>query len=590
MQCIQLFLAMVSMTDDQFQALLNRMGPAVPMRPPTGMNRGYEKTMNPRYMKLHDFDGNASSWGDWAFGFRRAVRSTSVEAYHIMDDVEKVPTELDEKDPGGHRPAVDVDVDKLSAELHDILCQCVSGEAMAIVRSVDDFQGFKAWQKLHRKYNPRTMARAIRMMGEVANPQHVKDVKDVEMALNRWEGKVKTLHKEFGEEVGETMRIAIMTSMLPTVIQDYIYTNITEKTAFADILEKVRSWVSNRVAMTGGPTPMDIGEVEDWGEAEHDDGDVMAVGAWTKCHRCEGWGHMQRECPTQSKGKGKGKDSSMQDGKGGQKGYYGGYSKGGQKGGKGDSKGGKGPKGGGKGYQGTCWRCGQLGHKSPECTAPQVNNVQYVHEEMQEAEIGGIWMIGHVEAERWETVNHKNAKLHGCRNPPGFNIEVHNPFRMLEPDDDEEIEGVDANIFIGHVGDGGRKLSRASGMRFNVAKVKRPLASAAKVVQAGNRIQMGPRPEDNYIQNLETGEKIAIRVERGTYVFDVEYKDGSEGTITLDSGAGVNVWPEELLPNIPMMAKDPGLRMTAANGTQIENLGTKVVEFRGVEPGFIGQA
>ena len=199
-------------------------------------------------------------------------------------------------------------------------------------------------------------------------------------------------------------------------------------------------------------------------------------------------------------------------------------------------------------------------------------------------------MIGHVEAERWETVNHKNAKLHGCRNPPGFNIEVHNPFQMLEPDDDEEIEGVDANIFIGHVGDGGRKLSRASGMRFNVAKVKRPLASAAKVVQAGNRIQMGPRPEDNYIQNLETGEKIAIRVERGTYVFDVEYKDGSEGTITLDSGAGVNVWPEELLPNIPMMAKDPGLRMTAANGTLIENLGTKVVEFRGVEPGFIGQA
>ena len=108
---------MVSMTDDQFQALLNRMGPAVPMRPPTGMNRGYEKTMNPRYMKLHDFDGNASSWGDWAFGFRRAVRSTSVEAYHIMDDVEKVPTELDEKDLGGHRLAVDVDVDKLSAEL-----------------------------------------------------------------------------------------------------------------------------------------------------------------------------------------------------------------------------------------------------------------------------------------------------------------------------------------------------------------------------------------------------------------------------------------------------------------------------------------
>ena len=38
------------------------------------------------------------------------------------------------------------------------------------------------------------------------------------------------------------------------------------------------------------------------------------------------------------------------------------------------------------------------------------------------------------------------------------------------------------------------KLSRESKMRFNFAKVQKPLASAAKVVEAGNKISMGPNP------------------------------------------------------------------------------------------------
>ncbi len=34
---------------------------------------------------------------------------------------------------------------RLSAELYHVLCQAVSGEAMAVVRSVEDCKGFVAW-------------------------------------------------------------------------------------------------------------------------------------------------------------------------------------------------------------------------------------------------------------------------------------------------------------------------------------------------------------------------------------------------------------------------------------------------------------
>ena len=73
-------------------------------------------------------------------------------------------------------------------------------------------------------------------------------------------------------------------------------------------------------------------------------------------------------------------------------------------------------------------------------------------------------------------------------------------------------------------------------------------------------------------------------------MFDVQFKNGSSGTITLDSGAGVNVWPEGLLTDVPMLDREPGLRMTAANGTEIPNMGSKVIEFVGQQPGFTRRA
>ena len=45
----------------------------------------------------------------------------------------------------------------------------------------------------------------------------------------------------------------------------------------------------------------------------------------------------------------------------------------------------------------------------------------------------------------------------------------------------------------------------------------------------------------SFIENVATGEKMKLRVEWSTYFFDVKYNNGEEGTITLDSGAGVNV-------------------------------------------------
>ena len=107
------------------------------------------------------------------------------------------------------------------------------------------------------------------------------------------------------------------------------------------------------------------------------------------------------------------------------------------------------------------------------------------------------------------------------------------------------------------------------------------MVSAVKVVEAGNRIIMDS--EGSYVENKKTGERMQLRSKKGVFVLDVKYQDGETGEITLDSGAGVSVWPkghkQELIRVGP---KKQGLKLVAANGISIQNIGQTKVIFRGV--------
>ena len=166
--------------------------------------------------------------------------------------------------------------------------------------------------------------------------------------------------------------------------------------------------------------------------------------------------------------------------------------------------------------------------------------------EVEEVEVGGVWMVGEVAG---DLKNPKKPTIKMSEAPAKEgSLFDSNRFTVLEdPDEDSEED-----VFIGVVENTKRQecgrptpsKTRVSAMKFHVAKAQRPLASATKIVTVGNRMSMGPKEADNFIEHVHTGERMQPRVERGTYVLDVEFNNGSCGTITLDSEAGVNVWPE----------------------------------------------
>ena len=114
-------------------------------------------------------------------------------------------------------------MDKLWAELYSVITSFVSGGKLMIVRGVPHGDGWKAWSKLFNRYNPKTPARALMAMMEVMNAKKVKDVRGLSEAVQEWEIIVKNLKLEHEVEMNDQIKVALLTSMVPGVLQDFIF-------------------------------------------------------------------------------------------------------------------------------------------------------------------------------------------------------------------------------------------------------------------------------------------------------------------------------------------------------------------------------
>jgi hypothetical protein len=133
-----------------------------------------------------------------------------------------------------------------------------------------------------------------------------------------WEVKIKNLEVEHSIILDPKIKIALMTSFLPSDLEDLVFQWSDAKTLFGELRDKVMSLAVNRAAMAK-PTAMEVDRVQadeyyeeygwDYGEEDgwYEGEDVGISYVEEKCHRCRGTGHYARECSTPPpKGKGKG--------------------------------------------------------------------------------------------------------------------------------------------------------------------------------------------------------------------------------------------------------------------------------------------
>ena len=68
--------------------------------------------------------------------------------------------------------------------------------------------------------------------------------------MEEWELKIKQLHAEHEIDVEERIKIALLTGMLPTDFQDYVFQWTDDKAKFKEVRDKVLTLAMNRASIS----------------------------------------------------------------------------------------------------------------------------------------------------------------------------------------------------------------------------------------------------------------------------------------------------------------------------------------------------
>jgi hypothetical protein len=538
------------------------------------------------FRRVDKFDGQGKhSWREFSFQFKTAVGMGNPKARSFLEEIQKGGKDVQFSEIFGE--VVDPDdraqVERLGAEIYAMLSTLVLGEALTTVRGILTGDGWLAWSKLCSRFDPRTPAKALMAMLNVMNPKKVKDVRHLSGVLEDWEVKVKSLGTDHDVTIDNKIKSAVLTSMCPEEVQNMIFQWMDTKTTYEDLRDKIMTLSLNR-AGEARPKPMEVDQIrEDWwywdngGEfyeynvPEEPDKEVEVDYVGETCLRCGGMGHYARECPT-PKGKGKGKNYDKGQGKGG-KGYDKGYGKGFDKGygkgfySKGYGKDGYGKNGGekgkGKGFTGTCFTCGEVGHRAASCPKKPGNNMEIGA--VAEASVGGVWEIAAVE--EWKEVKaDNNNKFKGTPPPAGTYPRAgwfRNMFEGLEvaeceEGDTEEWPKVGEVAYV--------KKGELKTMRY-----KQKSKDCKCVEKEGGC--------ENFKELAVCAVPFASAVPPGLGGHEVKWKKLGLEDITIDSAAEESVCPRNWATEFGTKVSDKKLRFINASGGEMGHYGERVANF-----------
>ena len=572
-----------------------------------GNERQSQQLIMKGFDKIEVFSGGEEQWQNWSWKIKTAVSGMNEEFAEMLtmaetegiESIEEVLREAKFVDANRERCV------KAGKEMYGVLARYTNSEALTIVKSVSEMDGVRAWARLHANYSRRTLGRMFRVQRECMYPKPVKDVGQVRLAIMQWEEKWKVMMSELGEgaKIPDLWRMSALLEICPKDVKEQMLLRLDEVGEnYENLKVKVISYTSNKAEQSRGQketaVPMELDYVsgsEMYDEEEWDD--VDEVRRDRRCHNCGMMGHFARDCRTKGNGKGKGKEEGKGYGKGKGKTMKGTGRKGAGKSGR--FKGGRGEQND-RGYQGQCWSCGKVGHKSSECRWG-VDNVDDDDDEVdgyssgrrsgdrseseKGSDVGGVWIVGNVDEIEDEEVSDVFSE-DGADQRDGFS-----KIRADQRDKFSEIRAEQR--------DGFSKIREDQHDGFS--KIRADQRDGSSKIRADQRDGFSKIPIDQgdefgfYSRRRmckcqeETGEtKRANRRNRFLALTAVESDDDEEVNaietvqevveITVDSGAAKSVWPSRK-KGVERTKSKKAVKLAAANGSPIRVEGDARLEF-----------
>ena len=301
--------------------------------------------------KPSNYSGDPRTFAGWAFklgnflegivaGMKKALEVAADHDEPIEDPV-AVTTEL----PAG------TDVRDVGRQLYAVLAQLCENEALDLVQTTQDSNGWEAWRVISRRFDPVGAGRRRGIMSQLLQPGSY-DIKDLTSAMAKWEDKVRVYERRAARELPDDVKCSVLTEMCKGALRDHLLLNASKLRTYQLVREEVQCYLESKHNQEA--VPMDIGAFHKGkgkGKGGGQNNKEKSSQDRDTCTNCGKKGHWKRDCRAPGGGAATTSSSSRP--------------------GSGSSTKGRGKKGGGssshESFEGYCVNCWRWGHKVADC-------------------------------------------------------------------------------------------------------------------------------------------------------------------------------------------------------------------------------
>ncbi|CAK0894978.1 unnamed protein product, partial [Prorocentrum cordatum] len=303
------------------------------------------------------FSDDESSFITWSRKLENFVANVYREARELLaiaaEQVESVTYQVLQGDDLQNPRIGQEMLEEIDDQLYVVLSSLTDGEAFNITVSAGSGNGFEAWRRLNRRFDPITAGRSRSILRSIMDPGRAK-LQDLQAAIERLEELMRRYESRrdtAGQRrtLAEDIKMAALEAMLPDELERHVQMNKNRITSYALMREEVTTYAESRAGVTtkaaakppSKPVATDPNAM-----------DTSALWRDTgKGKKVEWKGKGKGDSKGKGKdGKGKGKESSSKGGR-----------QSGKKGSMNDAYG---------SAKQMCWNCDKPGHVAKDCWAP----------------------------------------------------------------------------------------------------------------------------------------------------------------------------------------------------------------------------